>query len=293
MKGITRRTAIHWGCASAVGLYAPCWAAASEPKVVVPSYNTLTDTQEIELGTRFAAQVEKEQQIVRQSLIDLYLGGLIKELSDTSQRPNLPYTLKLVNSFEVNAFSLPGGFLYVNRGLVQQIKNEDELVATLSHELGHVVGRHPTNQLLLNLAAKKVLDRTIENLGKDNQIVEQIIQRFGGALAMLALLHFSRQDELQADMLGFYEMLRAGWDPKGFLQVLQTLEAVEQEAGSQQSAYLSTHPPTADRAAAIRHELAQVTLPASPRVDSITFQAFKLAMNLLPDPPKHGPGEVR
>jgi len=291
-----RRQALRWTCSSLAMLNAPALLLAteaalhaSEPKVVVPSYNTLTDEQEIALGRRFAQQVAQEQQLVDNSLIDAYLSGIVEKLAKVSQRPNLPYSIKLVNTYDVNAFSLAGGFLFLNRGLVQFIDSEDELVATISHEIGHVVGRHAVNRILLQFAAKRVLDTVLANLGTNNGVVEGIINQFGGALAMLALLHFSREDELQADLLGFYETLRAGWDPHGFLKLFLAFQKMEEESGSHTNPYLASHPPPAVRAAAIRQELREVKVPADAITDSLTFQAFKLAMNLLPEPPKHAP----
>jgi len=210
----------------------------------------------------------------------------VAKLAAKSQRPELPYSVKLVNSHEPNAFSLPGGFLYINRGLIELISSEDELAAALSHEIGHVVARHVVNQLLLSFAARTVLKPVLDNLDKQNGVVEGIIVRFGGAVAMLAKLHFSRRDEGQADLLGFYEMLRAGWDPNGFLKLFAHLEELERSSGGTPPAFLSDHPPTPERAEAIRQELKVVTVPGGAASNSMKFQVFKSAMGLLPEPPK-------
>jgi predicted Zn-dependent protease len=259
---------------------------ADEPQITRSPLNKLSDEQEIELGRRFATELEKEEPVVSSLLIDRYLNALVRDLASHSQRPNLPYAVKLINSHEPNACSLPGGFLYVNRGLIEMIGSEDELAATLAHEIGHVVGRHAVNQLLLSFSARALLKPVLDNLNKHNGVIESIILQFGGALAMLAMLHFSRQDEAQADLLGLYEMLRAGRDPRGFLKLFAQLEELQESSGSAPIAFLSDHPPTPERAAAIRHELAQLTIPAGASADSMKFQTIKMSVGLLPESPK-------
>jgi len=191
---------------------------ADEPIVPDHSRDNMTDEQEIELGKQFGEQYEKEVSIVSNSMIDDYLGGMVRELAARSQRPNMPYYIKLVNTMDVNACSIPGGGVYLNRGLLELLGSEDELAATLAHEIGHVVGRHVVNQMARSFQARQMLKPVLENLNKDNGVVQQIILKLGGAVAMIAMLHFSREDEAQADLLGFYECLRAGWDPHGFVK---------------------------------------------------------------------------
>jgi len=257
---------------------------AEEPHITISPLNKLSDEDELALGRRFAAQLEKEQPSVSNALIDRYLGGMVAKLAAQSQRPDLPYSIKLVNSHVPNAFSLPGGFLYVNRGLIELVASEDELAAALGHEIGHVVGRHVVNQLLLSFAARSVLKPVLDNLDKQNDVIERIIVQFGGAVAMLAMLHFSRRDEAAADLLGFYEMLRAGWDPHGFLKLFNRLEALENSSSGRPIPFLSDHPPTPERAEAIRRELTEVKIPASAVGDSVKFHIFKSSMGLLPEP---------
>ncbi len=291
MSHFSRRHFLSAGSLTGLGLLAPANLLtrslfAVEPRVTVPAYNHITDEQEIALGRKFAAEVERTQQVVHNSIIESYLGGIVQRLAKQSQRPNLPYSIKLVNTYEVNAFSLAGGFLYINRGLVELITSEDEMVATLAHELGHVVARHSVNEIVRSFAARQLLNTVLENLFKKNGVVEHIIAQFGGALAMLALLHFSREDELEADMLGFYEMLRAGYDPHGFEKLFAQFEEMERTSRTHTNPYLSSHPPTPQREAAIRRELAEVRVPATAKTDSLTFHVFKAALNALPEPPK-------
>jgi predicted Zn-dependent protease len=131
-----------------------------------------------------------------------------------------------------------------------------------------------------------VLKPVMDNLNEKNGVIEQLILKMGGAAAMLAMLHFSRRDEEEADLLGFYNMMRAGWDPNGFLKLFARLDALEKSQAGTPIPFLSDHPPTPGRAEAIRHELTLVSVPAGAATDSVKFQVFKSAMGLLPEPPK-------
>jgi predicted Zn-dependent protease len=259
---------------------------ASEPYPIRMPYNTLSDQDEIELGRIIAADLEKHVQILELPLVDPYLNGIVQSLAKASQRPEMPYTCKLVNTDEINAFSIAGGGIYLNRGLVEFIEKEDQLVATLAHEIGHVVARHSANQIMLSFRARQAYDLVRSNIPEHAKMIEQVIEQMGGVLAMLALLHFSRENELEADMLGFYEMLRAGYQPAGMLDMFQMLGAIEQRPSSVLAPLLRDHPPAAERAKAIQHELTEVSVPAGASEDSFQFHAFKLAMTLLPAAPK-------
>jgi len=278
------------GVGAAAFVLAPGWLAsrmfAEEPHIVISPLNKITDEDEIALGRRFAAEFEKEEAVISNVLINSYLSKIVATLAAQSQRPNLPYSIKLVNSHVPNALSLPGGFLYVNRGLIELIASEDELAAALSHEIGHVVARHVVNKLLMAFAAQSVLKPVLDNLNDKNGMIERLILKLGGAVAMLADLHFSRRDEAEADLLGFYNLLRAGWNPNAFLKLFAQLDTLEKLQAGTPIPFLSDHPPTPEREEAIRRELKLVSVPAGAATDSVKFQVFKSAMQLLPEPPK-------
>jgi predicted Zn-dependent protease len=259
---------------------------AEEPHVPNHSRNNISDEDEIALGEKFGAALEKEQPIATNPVIDPYLNSLVRQLAAKSQRPNMPYKIKLINTMDVNACSIPGGTLYINRGLLELVTSEDQLAATLAHEIGHVVGRHAINQMMLTFQARALLKPVLDNLNKNNGVIQQIILKLGGAVAILAMLHFSREDEAQADLLGFYEVLRAGWDPHGFVKMFAMLEKVEKASGGASIPFLSDHPPTPERLAAMKREITRVTIPSDARTDSMSFHACKGAIHFLPEPPK-------
>ncbi len=257
---------------------------AEEPHVTVSPLNMLIDKDEIELGRRFSLQLEKEQPPVSNALIDHYLSGLVAKLAAQSQRPNLPYSIKMINSSIPSAYSLPGGFLYVYRGLIQSLSNESELAALLAHQIGHVVGRHADNQLLSFFTDRHTLKPLLDNLDEQNNVIEQLILKFGGAVTILSSLSFRPRDEAQADLLGFYEMLRAGWNPNGFLKLFADLDNLNNTSKMTGNSFLSNHPITSERVDAIRRELAEVRVPSGAITDSVRYQQFKTALVRLPNP---------
>ena len=109
---------------------------AVEPRVRDEPYNTLTEEEEIALGRKFSAEYEKKVEILKNPLIDVYLNRVVRKLGDASQRPHWPYQVKVVNSPIINAIAIPGGFLYVNRGLLAYVEDENEMAGALAHRIG-------------------------------------------------------------------------------------------------------------------------------------------------------------
>jgi len=262
---------------------------AEEPEPVRMPYNNLSDQDEIELGNALAAKLDRQLPVVRNTLIDLYLGRIVDRLAKASRRPNMPYRCVLVNSNEVNAYSIAGGHIYLNRGLVEFVNHENQLVATLAHEIGHVAAYHSANQIMLQYRAQQAFDLLRSNTPKHSEMIDQIVVQLGGLAALLPLLHFSRENEYEADLLGFYEMVRAGYQPAGFLGLFELLVEMEKKAGSTPIPWLSDHPASADRAERIRREMQLVRVDQGAQEDTIAFHAFQIAMNLLPAPPKPRP----
>ena len=261
------------------------WLHAVEPQVVDQPFNTLTQEEEIALGKKFAEAYEKKVELLRAPDIDSYLNHMVRKLGDASQRPSWPFQIKVVNSATVNASAIPGGLIYVQRGLLDFVKDENELAGVIAHEAGHVVARHTTNTLVLDLVARSLYESVKENLFLNNDVIANVIETLGGPVVLLAQLQYSRENESEADMLGFYEMLRAGWNPNGMLRFFTRLE--ENEGGSNLfTTMLSDHPASADRADAIRQELTTVSVKAPPILMSTDFTAMKATLARLPAAPR-------
>jgi len=252
-------------------------------------YNTLTEEEEIALGRKFSAEYEKKVEIMHNPVIDAYLTNIIHKLGNASQRPHWPYQVKVVNSAVVNACAIPGGFLYLQRGLLEYVEDENEMVGAMAHEVGHVVARHTTNQLVLNFLAKNLYDRVKKNVLLNNDVIARVIEALGGPVVLLAELKYSRQAESEADMLGFYELLRAGWHPNGLLKFFTRMEQNER-GRTPFDVMLSDHPSSADRAAAIRRELASVQIRTPLVEQTVQFKALKEALRLMPPAPKSAKG---
>ncbi|HEY6182841.1 MAG TPA: M48 family metalloprotease, partial [Terriglobales bacterium] len=164
------------GLLGASALVSPALLHAVEPHIVDKPYNTLTEEEEIALGRKFSAEYEKKVEMLHNPVIDAYLNSIIHKLGNASQRPHWPYQVKVVNSAVVNACAIPGGFLYLQRGLLEYVEDENEMVGAMAHEVGHVVARHTTNQLVLNFLAKNLYDRVKKNVLLNNDVIARVIE---------------------------------------------------------------------------------------------------------------------
>ena len=282
MLSCLRRTRRDWLRLAA--LAGPCLSHAAEPKVSTPSFNTLSEPEEIALGRKFASQYVKNIQILTNPVIDRYMTDIVKKLGNASQKPTWPYRVKVVNSSDINASAVPGGAIFVQRGLLEFVEDENEMVGALAHEVGHVVARHTTNQLMAAFLARNLYERVKKNLMLENTIVEQIVEALGGPIVLLAQLKYSRENESEADLLGFHEMYRAGWHPNGLLKFFSRLQQIEGKRNAV-DVMRSDHPATTDRARILRQELATVTITAPLREQTVQFKALKAALSLMPPAP--------
>lgn len=258
---------------------------AVEPRVRDEPYNTLTQEEEIALGRKFSSEYEKKVELFENPVIDLYLNDIVQKLGAASQRPQWPYQIKVVNSLSINASAIPGGFLYVHRGLLEFVQDENEMVGVMAHEVGHVVARHTTNRLVLNFIARNLYERVKKNILLDNDVISRVIETLGGPVLLLAELKYSRESETEADLLGFYEMMRAGWNPNGLLKFFTRLQQYEGNRNLV-DVMLSDHPDTVGRADAMRRELAETRITTPLIEQTLQFQALKTVLQLMPPPPK-------
>ena len=282
-SGISRRAILRLAAAAplAGGAFL---LRASEPRITVPPYNTLTDQEEIEFGRKAAAAFDAKLPLLGIGPLDEYVNLMVVKLGRASQRPNMDYQAKVVNVAEVNAFSILGGHMYVNRGLLQFAQSEAELAAVLGHEIGHVAGHHSANKIMLNVRARQLYEVVKKNVLLQNAVIRQVIDKLGGPLAILAMMKYDRDQEFQADMLGFYEMVRCNWNPNGFVQFFDRIRSASGNPDLVRR-LLSDHPAPADRAARIREEMRTVRLPARMVENTLSFRAMKLGLSALPPIP--------
>jgi predicted Zn-dependent protease len=254
----------------AILLAMPAWPI--EPKVERAAYNLFSDQEEQVLGRKFAAETDKRIVALRNSALTGYLETLVKKLGLQTQRPQLVYHVSIVDSPQINAFSQPGGYIYVYRGLLNFAWNESELTGMLAHEISHVVARHNMNRLSRYEVAGELAKRA-RMQGTKLQITQDEMSAWEGA--------FSRSEETEADLLGFYTMLRAGWNPSGLISAFEGIRAFtgERDLVTQM---LATHPASAERSRYLTVELEIADPPANLRQDSAAFQVMKKLLNELP-----------
>jgi predicted Zn-dependent protease len=259
MRGLLK-TATGWfvaaGALMASGLLIA--ACATNPVTGERQFNLMSEAQEIQIGQEMDPQIQREMGIYEDRELQQYLESVALPLARGSQRPNLPWHFSIVDSPAVNAFALPGGYIYVTRGLMAHLNDESELAGVLGHEIGHVTARH---------AAQQYSKSTGASLGLAISSIFLPATRGVGQLAEsglgLLFLKYGREDELQADRLGAQYAAQNGWDPEGVQDMLRTLARLDETATDRKGVpnYLSTHPQPADRVQRIDSEIA--TLRAS------------------------------
>jgi beta-barrel assembly-enhancing protease len=279
--GCLRLTTLAVALAFSAGLL------ADEPKVVVPAYNTMSDEQEVSLGREVSVGIEKEMKL---SFIELpsvhsYVSDLGLRIAKASRRAQLPYSLKVVNTKVVNAFALPGGFIYVNRGLIEWARSESELAAVLGHEVGHVVGRHGANAISRMTTADALFSEASRILLGDD-LPARLLKQAGGPVAFMAMMKYSRHQEFEADLLGYYNVQRAGHSADGMVDLFKHFG--EQRNGGPLDGLMTiiqSHPAPADREAQIVNEMRGFPPKAGLPRDSDAFKQIQAELKRLPPPP--------
>jgi predicted Zn-dependent protease len=232
--------------------------------------NKYKPTDDVKVGRQAAAEVEQQMPILNDNEATSYLSGvgqrLVNAIPSEFQHPEFQYYFKIVNARDINAFALPGGPMYVNRGMIEAAHSEGEMAGVMAHELAHVFLRHGTAQA--SKAQKYGLLAGILGIGG------QIIGGVPGAAAQIAgqgvgvyFLKFSREYETEADIMGAQIMARAGYDPRDLANMFKT---IEQQSGGGGGGFLSDHPSPKDRYARINQEAQNLRVSESNR-DSREF----------------------
>jgi predicted Zn-dependent protease len=210
---------------------------------------------EIQLGKQLSSEVERQAKFINDPVVNEYVNRVGQNLVRNSDA-QVPFTIKVIDSDVVNAFALPGGFFYVNSGLILHADEESELAGVMAHEIAHVCARHGTKQAtkgeiaqLAMIPAMIFIPYTLAGYA--------IYQGMQFAIPM-AFLQFTRTDEAEADYLGLEYMYKAGYDPNAFVAFFETVASDEKKQPGTIPKIFSTHPPTPERIKASQKEIATV-----------------------------------
>lgn len=243
--------------------------------------------KEIAMGKSYAMEVERMAKIVDDPIISEYVNRVGQNLVRNSDS-KVPVTIKVIDTEEPNAMALPGGFFYVNTGLITLAENEAELAGVMGHEIAHIAARHGTKQAtrgnLVNLA-------TIPLIFMGGWTGYGIRQAASVAIP-LGFLSFSRAFEEEADLLGLQYMYKAGYDPNGFVDFFERLESLEKRKPGTISKAFRSHPPTADRIQKAQQNISEL-LRERPEyvVTTSEFEDVKGRVIAMGNRRRIGPGE--
>jgi len=227
---------------------------------IKPGFNLFSTEQDVEIGRQSAAEVDRQLPILRDRKVEAHVNAIGKRLAAAIPGAKFNYQFKVVNASDINAFALPGGFMYLNRGLIEAAKTEGQLAGVMAHEMSHVALRHGTNQ-----ASKAYLGQTgFGILGglllKDDSSTDKIVSAVGGFGLNALFLKFSRTDEGQADIVGAQTMARAGYNPQDMVDFFEMLRATQSHDPGKVEQFFSSHPAPQNRAARIQTEMALLTI---------------------------------
>ena len=248
---------------------------------IQPPSNSFKPEQDVELGQQAAEEVRQQYPLLNDEEIHSYVARLgdqlVANIPEDLRQPAFRYTFQVVNLKEINAFALPGGPMFLNRGMLDAARTDGEVAGVMAHELSHVVLRHGTAQATkgqkfqMGAIAGQVLGAIVG--GRTGSVIAQGSQFGLGAY----FLKFSREYERDADLMGAQIMARAGYDPRQMANMFQT---IQKQGGSQGPEWLSDHPDPGNRYEAINREAEALNIPQSSappgRIESVHARLSKL-----------------
>jgi len=252
------------------------WAGCSvNPVSGMPEVTLISAKQEQEIGDEEAKKVAEQMGLLDDNQLAPYLNQLGQRLAEQSPRKDVTYQFNLVDMVEPNAFALPGGYIYVTRGLLVLVNSEDELAGVVGHEIGHVAARH-TVQKISRQGPFALLTNLVAGItGLVSPLVGNIIGGIGEFTQSLVFAPYSRGQESEADKVGQEMAARAGWDPAALSSFLTTLERdVEiMNKGPRKPSFFDSHPATPDRVEKTKEHAKELTREVRPPI-SLSHEAF-------------------
>lgn len=244
---------------------------------VKPGFNLFSPEQDVEIGRQSAAEVQRQMPVLSDREVEAYVNRIGQKLAANAGGPKFPYEFRVVNASDINAFALPGGPIYLNRGIIDNARNEGEVAGVLAHEIAHVALRHGTHQASKAYAAQAGLQILGGLLGgRVGQNTAGIINAVGGFGLNALFLKFSREAETQADLVGAQMLARSGYTPADMIGFFQTLAKAEP---SKKTNFLSSHPAPSDRVSRIQREAQALRVPATPTTNVAELNRLKSRLN--------------
>ena len=201
-------------------------ACSTNPVSGKKDFSLISENQEIQMGLQAHKNILKKQRPYNNKRLQVYVSKIGQQLASKSHRSKINYTFTVLDDPSVNAFALPGGYVYVTTGLMAYLNSEGELAGVLGHEIGHVTARHGVQQASAGMAKSVLADLLSKKMGGDGKVLNQL----GSAM----LSGYGRQHELQADRLGAEYLAGVGYSPKNMIDVIGVLKAQEVYASRQQ-----------------------------------------------------------
>jgi len=217
--------------------------------LIFPNFVSLE--KEIQMGAQYAQFFEQTARLVEDPVVNEYVDSLGQKIVKHSDA-KVPFVIKVVDTDEVNAFALPGGYFYVNKGLILESENESELAGVMAHEIAHVTARHASERMT---KSQLMQFATIPALFIGGYWTQYAIYQGLGLGMSLAVLGITRKSEAEADQLGTQYLWNTGLDPQGFITFFEKLEAKEKNKPGKFASFFRTHPPVEDRIAKVQEEI--------------------------------------
>jgi beta-barrel assembly-enhancing protease len=259
--------------------------ALAQRTKVKPGWNLFSPQQDIEIGQEVSKQAEQQIVLLKDKKADDYLDRLGHKLASKAPGEKFPYQFKGVNDSSINAFALPGGFLYINRGTIEAADNEAQLAGVIGHEIGHAALRHGTNQMTKASALE-----TLASLGgaMGGKSVVGLLGQLGANFgAQSILLKYSRDAERQADIVGTQILYDNNYDPRQMAEFFVKLEEESRKSGSRPIQFFSSHPNPENRVTAVNAEVTKMGgRSGNLQSDSAEFRDVQRYVRSLPPAPK-------
>ena len=249
------------------------------PAPATPQFTLISVEQEIEMGRRVDGEVRREMPVLKDEEVTAYVRALGRRLAQHAPGPKYPYRFAVVDYREINAFALPGGPIWMHRGLIHAASNEAQVAGVLAHEVAHIAQRHSADQLTKATMANWGLGVLGAFLG--NSAGAGAAQMAAGFLTNGVFLKFSRDDEREADRVGLQIMRRAGWNPRGMVELFEVLRREARRDPGSVEIFFSSHPAPQDRINQLQSDIGRTP---SGRRDSPEFQKIKARLLRLPPP---------